>query len=525
MISPTALVTLIEAAGLAVSDLAAAESGSELNHVFHVTGAKAAAVPDATLFQVVDEYGDAIRIEFRTDGLVELPVAPGLTAAGIATFRANVAASPELEMAIRVNKPAMLQSLLDEPSPHAILFLFGAALDAILRSGLRRVDSELWTGRDGQLIILVLDTDIELRGPCLTVLGGAHLPAVVSVNQLPSLAPAALRRVAALRDRLVGWDEPFATNLTPWHFTATGAASTQLRELLDARLVDMTLLFICDRARRLQPPESGPIRVEFRGRDHVAFVPFDERLPLTGVTTDRREAMLRAVDWTFQLDAIVEQRPDWSADRLPFLQTRVAQVLEGRPEGERLQGFTTALPSVIEGVEWNWKAFVEDKVSGYLDQVKELEEIVTDTTDKVSGVMGDLIKALSDTMLAAVGVLIGTFIAAAFDTPFNDTVFRIGVLTYAAYVALFPGATGLFSASRQLTRAEGSFNYRRRSFSTALGEERVEQIVGDRLTKVKSSFSKTLAFAAAVYLAVTIGAVVAAIVVPDFIVDMPTAEG
>lgn len=171
-----------------------------------------------------------------------------------------------------------------------------------------------------------------------------------------------------------------------------------------------------------------------------------------------------------------------------------------------------------------WRAFVEEKVSSYLDDVKGLEEVVADTTEKLSTSIGDLTKALSETMLAAVAVLIGTFIAAAFDSPFNARLFRLGVLTYAAYVVLFPGAVGLFSAWRQRCRAEDSFNYRRSSFTAALGAGRVSDIVGERINSVTRSFKMTLAAVAAVYVLVVLGAVVAAVTVPDFIThDHPSA--
>lgn len=516
------LLRLFGSMGIDPSAAAAFETPSGFNHVFHISGTAAVTPSDDDLIGVADAFGDAIMLEFRTAGMKELTVAPGLQRPDIASFRRRVCTAPEIEVAVRVYKPALAKRLFGDADAGTLLFLFAAAFERELRSGLGAVANELWAAHPGRLVVLVLDTDVQLHGRCLHVLGGASLPAHLDVSTLPSIAPAALDRVARVRDRLVGWNEPFGGMLTPWHVAASGTGPHTLQAALDARLLDLTFLYTCDRARRLGADPTAPIAAEFRGRDHVATIVFDER-DVVDISDLERDALLSAVDWVYELDAVLQERPDWAPNRLPFLQTRVAQILEGN-SGDRRLAFVHELPAILEGVRWMWKAFIEEKVSSYLDDVKGLEEVVTDTTEKLSASIGDLAKSLSDTMLAAVAVLIGTFVAAAFDSPFNARLFRLGVLTYGAYVVLFPGVAGLFSAWRQRCRAEDSFTYRRSSFETALGADRVSDIVGERINSVTRSFKLTLAAVAAVYVLLVVGAVVAALVVPDFISqDRPPA--
>lgn len=518
------LLNLLGSLGIEYNECAKVETASALNHVFHVSGAAAVTPSDDALLDIPGTFGDAVTVEFRTAGLPELSITPGLQAVDIASFRMRVATSPDIEVAVRVDKPMLVERLFGAASAGAVVFVFAAAFERELRSGLAALATGVWAAHPGRLVVLIFDSDVDLHGPCLHVLGGASLPAQLDVSTLTAVAPAALERVARLRERLVGWNEPFGGAITPWHFAAAGTSPKSLRAALDARLLDLTLLYTCDRARRVAAEPTAPIGAEFRGRDHVSMVTFDER-DVVEIDDVERETLLSATDWVYELHAIVQERPDWSPDRLPFLQTRVAQVLEGS-SGDRRLAFVRELPTILEGVGWMWKAFIEEKVSSYLDDVKGLEEVVTDTTDKLSASIGDLAKSLSDTMLAAVAVLIGTFIAAAFDAPFNARLFRVGVIAYGVYVLLFPGAVGLFAAWRQRCRAEESFTYRRHSFETALGVDRVTAIVGQRINSITRSFKKTLAAVAAVYLLLVAGAVFAAVVVPGFIVDgRPPAAG
>ena len=63
--------------------------------------------------------------------------------------------------------------------------------------------------------------------------------------------------------------------------------------MLRAQLVKLAVLFTCDRARsRPTPTPPGEILAEYRGREHVAVMPIDERAPLD--CTDEESAAVLA---------------------------------------------------------------------------------------------------------------------------------------------------------------------------------------------------------------------------------------
>ena len=122
--------------------------------------------------------------------------------------------------------------------------------------------------------------------------------------------------------------------------------------------------------------------------------------------------------------------------------------------------------------------------------------------------------ALTQTILAAVAVLIASFIAAAFHSPFNTALFRIGVLTYAIYVVLFPGAVGLISSASSLRRARCEFDTRIGRFRQTLYTEKVTEIVGTRVCAAQRYYYRWLGFVVVVYIVVAIAAGIAAAEVP-----------
>jgi hypothetical protein len=159
------------------------------------------------------------------------------------------------------------------------------------------------------------------------------------------------------------------------------------------------------------------------------------------------------------------------------------------------------MPHLLEGIEWNWKAFIEGKVGDYLNSVKQVEDVVSSTVSAFADRTAALATGLAQTMLAAIAVLVGSLIAAAFTTPFNAALFRLGVLTYAAYV------------EARITR-----------FKETLYPDKVASIVGSRVRDAQRSFFRWLAFVAVAYVLVAVAAGFAAAEVPHIALRVPAAQ-
>lgn len=498
----SALVDLAAELGIARAALAAVEGSTAISHTFTVASVDAARLSPERVSAFVREYGDTGRVEFRTGDLSELVITPGVGEDDVAAFAAGAAGGGPYELEISVDKGRLLTPIVGStPVRECRLYFFAESLRRALMRGVRRFADEVWQHAPDPLVVAVLDTEIDLQGPHLTICGGASLSSLRSASS--AAAPAVdFASLYAARDRHVGWDSGWTTPLTPWHFELSGAcADPALRSLLDAQLVKLSVLFTCDRVRT-EPTAVPPpiIRAEYRGQAHLAVVRIDERVPLE-ISGAEAHAVLAGVDWCYRRRG-TNGEPDWVSDRLPFLQTRIAQTLEPRTEAERLAALARAMPYILDGIDWHWKAFVEGKVGDYLDLVKDVEGTVADTVTSFSDRAAALVKSLGEAMLAAVAVVIGTFIASAFKDPFNATLFRLGLRTYAVYVLVFPGLIGMLSSFYALRVARTTFDSRVARFKETLHPDKVESVVGHRVQKAERSYYLWLAAVAVIYIVV-----------------------
>jgi hypothetical protein len=509
--------------GISAADLALVEGVDVFAHTFTVTSQEAMQLDFEHASAFVNQFGSDARIEFRTSDLLELTIGAGVTEEDVTNFTASVS-NGTYDVAIHVDKARLATSILgSSPVGNARVFLFAESLRRTLQRGISWFEANIWIDAPMPLSIIVLDSDIDLSGDYLIIRGGQHLS---------NLAPSApeptdtrhLAAVTACRDQYIGWDTQWVRGLTPWHFSLAGSCDdSALMGLLRAQFVKLVILFTCDRARtRSEEMLPRVILAEYRGRDHVAVVSIDERSPLD-YTDAEGAALLRAVDWSYE-DNGTEGRPNWVSDRLPFVQTRVAQSLESVTASERLTALIGAMPHLLEGIEWNWKAFIEGKVGDYLNSVQQVEDVVSSTVGAFADRTAALATGLAQTMLAAIAVLVGSLIAAAFSTPFNAALFRLGVLTYAAYVVLFPGVIGLISSSGSLHLAREEFDARITRFKETLYPDKVTSIVGSRVTNAQKSFFRWLAFVAAAYVVVAVAVGFAAAEVPHIALRAPAAQ-
>jgi hypothetical protein len=516
-LSSAPLVDLCHQLGIATADLVAVESVDTLSHGFPLGSLEAARLDVSTVRGFVEHYADDARVEVRTGDLTEIVLGPGVTDADVAAFAAAAASGGPYEAIVQVDK-ARLAARIAGPSPTRVVrvFLFAESLRRALARGVTWFEANVWAEAPAPLVVAVLDTDVSLVGVHLTVAGGASLAQTREAASLPAPGEE-FGAVTASRDRQIGWDTRWVGALTPWHFALSGTcADPELLNLLRAQVVKLAVLFTCDRARsRPGPTPPAEILAEYRGAQHLAVVSIDERAQLD-CTEAEAAAMLRAAEWCYARHGTAGQ-PDWVADRLPFVQTRVAQALEPYPPEARLGALTRSMPDLLEGVEWHWKAFVEGKVGEFLGGVQQVETVVSDTVGAFSDRTAALAKGLTESILAAVAVLIGSFIAAAFSTPFNATLFRVGVLAYAGYVVLFPGAVGLISSTANLRRGRAEFDARVERLNEALYPDKVANIVGTRVADAEHSYYRWLTFVAGTYLAVAILAGVAAVSVPGLV--------
>ena len=515
-LSAAPLLRLGEVLGLSVDQLAGVERVERLAGTFEVSSAAVASITATDLDAFVREYEGACRLEVKTGELSELTVAGGYDQKAFEKLRAEAAAhAVRYSVVLELDKEALAARFGQATAGAKVrVFFFGLVAEAHLARGPSAVEQELWGDVGNRLVLAVVDTDALCLGEQLSIVGGAHLARVSDEMARPPRTD--LLRIATRRNDYVGWDSELTTSLTPAHFrreqTEVGVG---LITRVDKLAVGLGAMYLCDRARFVVRPDGSRfVQAEFRGREHVAFVPIRWDTELAGVELLHVTAVEDVVDWCYEL---APERPsaDMVGDRLPFVQTRVAQLLEGRLESERLAGLALAMPAIGEGVRWHWRSFIEGRVTEYLDQVSQLETAVGDTVAKLSEQTSTLVKRLSETSLAAVAALIGSFIAAAYKDPFQDDLFRIGMLAYTGYVLAFPLAIGVSSAVGEARVTEKMFGAQRRNLAAVLGDSRVDDLIDGRTAAATKRLRFWTKLVSVAFVLAAVAAVVAAIAVPQ----------
>ena len=499
----------------------AVETSERLNISVTVAGQAVRDLNFGVVEDLLESYGAALGAEFILTDLPELKVGPGLTSQAFEEKRANFVSGDPYELRLRIDKRMLLDSVLGADAARgSVHYFFATSVEGLLARGLDELERAVWAGTTEPRRLLIGDTDLQRTGPAFQVIGGTSLTGgLAALPPLPEQTRSAIERMRSDRGEQISWDHQWVQQLTPVQLQLDGQpGASPLEALLAARYIQLCLLYTCDRARRRRSAAAGwQVVAEYRGGQVTVRVPVAEVEPVPGPVTDTVTGSLAGlVDWCYRLRDEGTTR-DWAPDRLQFIQVRIAQVLEHVPEPERLGALVGQVSDVLAALDDQWRAFIDDRFTQYLDKERQLESAVNDVISTFGDKTTELAKGLSDTLLAAVAVLIGSAIAAAFNTPFNAALFRVGVLAYAGYVLIFPGLYGLGSQVGQFLQINGNFNHERKRFDSLLGQEKTSQIVEDRVTHARKRYWRWFGYTVTGY-AIAIGAaIVAAIVVPSIV--------
>jgi hypothetical protein len=330
-------------------------------------------------------------------------------------------------------------------------------------------------------MVLLPAHDVCLVGPFLSVHGGSHLGEVVSVAPVTG---GELERAAKINMECrsgVRWDRRFTSFLVPRCLRVDGeiVPSDPVVRAVFTHWANLSVLFTADRVqydcaanRMLATYATERVRCEIELATQLGPTsrPFCDAVPALG----------DIAEWAYD--------EKWGSDRLRLVQISIARSLSYGDQPRPCVALIAQSLGIRDELEWQWKTFISDEIERFSEEERKLEEEVAKTAEAFDGEVADMIKSLSGTVLAALGVLIGSVIAAAFKGDFNATVFSLGILTYVAYVAIFPGAYNMIHHVLRFRTLCDRFSSCRRRFERVLASEVVEEVVVNRVAKAEKRF-------------------------------------
>ena len=472
-----------------------------------------------TVALVTQVYGDAFHCRFKLGGLPVLTIDSHTNEDSIATYRDETRDSPTVELELVLDKSRLIENRLGSSAgARVLLYLHPEALERLLTSDLPRLEGLLWKPETtGKVILLVPGREIWLNGEHLAVVGRGRieqwrdaLPAGLADHSMSETWYAECRR-------RVRWQTEHIRHLTPRHWRVQGSSvpGDKIHNALRVHGVNTALLYTADQTTTDAAGQWVAI-YESEGSKTVVGQGDPTQL-LSEAAAKGSDDLQEFVNWAYE-------KP-WASDRLRMTRKGISQALEDVVDAERVTRLLASAGNIKSALAWNWEAFMSEKIDKYHVQVKSLEDDVRTTirsyTDQISG----MIKGLSDTVLAAVGVVIGSFVAAFFKDPFKPTVFRIGMMGYAGYVLFFPLIYNMLNQWAAYRALSNGFRLRRERFEVVLFPERVDKIVGDQVRNAETRFRRWFWAAVIAYVVLILLALVASWLIPLNITGAMPSKG
>lgn len=454
-------------------------------------------------------WGDALTCKFKYGDLEVLNVDASLNQEKLDNFRLKINPTPLVSVEIRINKQKLATRLFSSVEDSKIyFFLFSARLEKHLAQALPTIEKQVWDlGRIPKAIFFVPEMEILLDGPHISVVGGSNLEKFNPASLQKPTDPQRLQQIySACQDNLK-WQEQWLVALTPLHFKFKGLEliETTISKVLAIHATELAILYTAERTIL----RNGWISTYTGSNKSVQIQVKSSLQNIDLKLLSNTIFLLQLFEWVYEEGK--------TSDRLPLVQSEIARTLEYSVQENSYDHLLSNIRSIFDNASWQWKAFIEKKVQGYLGQVQALEDYIANTVNAYSANIGGLVKSLTDTMLAAVAVVATAFITTLLKDQGNQLIVSLTIWLYALYVFLFPLIFNMLNQYGQYKTLSTDYLDRNNRFKSVLFAERVDEIVGGRIKNAQVRFKRWFWAATLAYVALIIALVIAGFFLPGWL--------
>lgn len=329
----------------------------------------------------------------------------------------------DLRVRIQIQKPILLRELgVDLPKYHILYYLFLENLLKLLSTSLANLDKQLFISPNTPTVVVLSDADLICRGAFFTVVGETH---ITQINRfLPNLSDLTIQRAAYFQNiatENLNWVDFRLEKLTPIHFLCTiDKDNENFAVILANKLFESIILFTANRSII----ENQNIKAFYASSEQT--VELISRA--TPEACAKRLDIIRLIRWV---------EASQKTDKLIIFQNTVAREITGEDKNQNFVNFLERLPHILQESLWNYRVYLDAKITKHFEKVEEATEKVTSVSTKVSDTIDSLTKGFADTLLASVGVVILTFIASLAENKTQGLIFSVGMWIYAGYLLIF----------------------------------------------------------------------------------------
>ncbi len=429
----------------------------------------------------------------------------------------DAAAEAALQLTIVLDKKGFVAERFPATHAEVVYLLFAESLAEVFALGPTELErSEVLKPfiEHQRIVCLVGGDDLALVGDHLVVLGGDRRTEW-GRHDAPPLHPDAPASVYEQAVDVLHWVRLALYWLTPLHLAVRpdgDFGNSVIARSLFAKWLDLCVIYLADETRVLA---DGTPTARCGAERLVASIELSRGDDLWRLA--ERTNAWPAVPIINGLVTTVYLAERRDADRVHVVQGVIAQLLQHGTAQENYTEIVRRAVEISEHNKWAWVSYVEQKLDQYFARVRELNDLVAETKTQHRQQLSDLRAQVVDSAKATVAVVVTTFIAAVFADDFNDAIFRLGVLVYAAYLALVPGYIGLTSLKNQFCDTRKMYANRAKAYEERLNPLAIERVLGAEATAEADNFMKWYRFVGRLYAVMVVALLVAAVVVPLWI--------
>jgi len=455
---------------------------------------------EEALRAAIEHYGDALTLQLKTADVIFKENWP------IADLFKNLGDSPYFDALLKIDKDKLLSHWkLGDAAAANCLFLFAEPLIGNLQLPLTQLDDggDALFQDDRKLLVFVPGRNVALDGNYLAIVGGDELERWQ--NRTTADPDAAVAVYAKAREK-VTWVHFELKRITPLHLSVSGAAppGDEIAAAVYAQLLACSFLYM---ARRSHSASLWLSLFESDASAVTLKIPDAKAIAAGGDPSVPAKVFAERAEWIY---ADLSQ----AGDRLTAVQHGIVDALKDTNPAMTYAELVRRAVDVDGRIDWAWQAFISGKLLTYFSQVKQLVETIDSAAKSYNEQVQTFTKTLIDNMLGAVAVIIGSFIASIFKSPFESYVFLFGTAVYALYLLIFPIGVGLSSTWQRFRESRADFQNRIAQFSKGIPPGQVEEIVGRTIAGREWWFAGWWSITAGLYLSVIIVLLAAVVVVP-----------
>jgi len=349
-------------------------------------------------------------------------------------FEAIGKSGGELDLEINIDKGAVIRGLkVDQARYTCFLYLFEENLVAFLSAPLLDLDDSLFPDNKPVLIVLS-QADIHFAGEMLTIVGESTLAAdpglqaTLQVQLTPEPVNPTLQEeiqkyltAASENPSLIGGQ---FVHLTPLHFPGQWKKEngSALKGIMARHFVNICILYTANRSTF--DGEKNALISVYNGVDRTTSLSLQDP-PMSEVSTNALESLAR---WIYEVKG---------TDRRTVFQNIIAREVYDDDPKTSYNYFITHAPRLLKDAVWQYRVFIDGKITKHFDELQKVIGYVTEINKKISEAIDSVTKSLTDTLLATVGVLVLTVLAALVKKETSIEIFKLSMEIYAAYLVFY----------------------------------------------------------------------------------------